>query len=147
MRASENMVPIKKGLWTTLPSGEARLLGSRCPSCGELFFPRKTGGNCTRCQERKLEAVELGPLGRIDSFTAVLQPPAGGFYHGPVPFCYGLIDLDEGLRVETHISGSYEALKHGLRVKLVVETMYTDQEGNHVQVFSFAPLHEQGGAA
>ena len=147
MCASENIVPIKKGLWTTLPSGEARLLGSRCPSCGELFFPRKSNGNCTHCQEQTLEAVELGPLGHIDAYTAVLQPPAGGFYHGVVPYCYGLIALDEGLRVEARISGSYEALKRGLRVKLVTETMWADQEGKHIQAFSFAPLDEQGGAA
>ena len=146
MSAREDVVPVKEGLWRILPSGEARLLGSRCPACGELFFPRKTGGACTHCQADNLEAGELGPLGRIDSFTAVLQPPAGGFYRGPVPYCYGLVDLDEGLRVEAHIGGPHDALKRGLRVRLEVKTLHVDAEGRRVEAFSFAPAAGDGVA-
>ena len=147
MSASANKVPIKEGLWITLESGEPRLLGSRCASCGEFYFPRKTNSGCVRCQEAVLDDVELGPLGHIDAFTAVLQPPAGGFYHGPVPFCYGLVDLDEGIRVETHLGGSFDGLKTGEGVKLVVDTLYTNQEGHQVQTFSFRPYDAQGDAS
>lgn len=136
----DNAVPLRKGLWTVLPSDEPRLLGSRCLSCGEMFFPRRLNSPCTHCSRSELEPVELGPAGSIDSFTAVLQRPAGGYYRGPVPFCYGLIDLDEGLRVEAHIDGSYESLKPGMRVRLAVKTLYEGPDGSQVQTFTFAPV-------
>lgn len=147
MSAMEDVVPIKKGLWSTGPDGQLRLLGSRCAACGELFFPRKNGGACTQCQAATLEPVELGPRGRIDSFTAALQAPAGGFYHGPVPFCYGLIDLDDGLRVEARIVADYADLQRGQRVRLVTEALGTDEEGRRIEAFAFAPVRDEGSAS
>ena len=141
-----DVIPIKKGLWTAGLNGGMRLLGSHCTACGELFFPRKSGG-CTHCQAATLEPVELGPYGRIDSFTAALQPPAGGFYRGPVPFCYGLIDLDDRLRVVSRIVGPHASLRRGQRVELVTEDLCTDKKGRRVQAFSFAPTSDQGVAA
>jgi len=146
MSDGDDVVPIKKGLWSAGPDGGMRLLGSHCLACGELFFPRNTGGVCTHCQAAALEPVELGPYGRIHSFTAALQSPAGGFYRGPVPFCYGLIDLDDGLRVLSRIVGPHASLQRGQRVELVTEDLCTDEQGRRVQAFSFAPTSEAGDA-
>ena len=140
MESGSKKVPFVEGMWTTKPDGGVNLLGSRCPACGELFFPRREKGLCVHCQNLVLEEVELGREGKIAAFTAVLQPPAGGAYFGPVPYNYGLVDLDEGIRVETQIGGSHEKLKVGLRVKLSVEDFYTDKEGNIVQRFIFQPV-------
>lgn len=147
MSEPQDAVPIKKGLWSDEPGVGMRLLGSRCPACGELFFPRKNNGHCTHCQAEALEPIELGPFGRIESFTAALQPPAGGFYRGPVPYCYGLVDLDEGLRVVSRLAGDYAHLRRGMRVTLVTEDLCVDEQGRRVQAFSFAPAKEAGAAA
>ena len=140
MSPGKKRIPFKEEMWTTKPDGEARLLGSKCPSCGELFFPKKDSGICVHCQHAGLEVVELGPFGTIVSYTAVMQPPAGGYYHGQVPYNFGLIDLDDGVRVETHLGGDFEKLKVGMRVKLAIETLYTDEEGTEVQAYRFLPL-------
>ncbi len=145
MSDADDVVSIKKGLWMVCPDGKTRLLGSRCVACGELYFPRKIGGGCTHCQAPTLEPVELGPYGRIDSFTAALQSPAGGFYRGPVPYCYGLIDLDDGLRVVSRIVGEHADLRRGQRVELVTEDLCKDEQGRRVQAFSFAPAAGEGG--
>ncbi len=150
MSVNKGKIPFSQGMWVTKSSGEARLLGSRCLSCKELFFPRKVSGICVHCQQRReLEDVELGPFGKIVSFTEVMQPPAGGHYHGPVPYCYGLIDLNDGVRVEAQLGGDFEKLKVGMKVNLVIEPLYVDSEGNEVQVFRFHPIEEgiiQGGS-
>lgn len=138
----QEAVPVKEGLWTIDPAGGIRLAGSRCADCGELFFPRKPAGPCTHCQGERLHDVALGPWGRIDSFSAVLQPPAGGFYRGPVPYCYGLVDLDEGLRVVSRLRGPHTGLARGMRVRLAVEDLHTDEHGRVVQAFCFEPAQE-----
>jgi len=142
MADEKREIPFYEGMWTTTSAGEARLLGSKCPSCGELFFPRRDDGICVRCQHEELENIEFGTQGRIMTFTSVMLPPAGGYYHGPVPFNFGLIDLDDGVRVESQIGGAFEKLKVGMKVKLVIETLYVDEEGNEVQAYLFQPIKE-----
>ena len=142
MCADKKSIAFKEEMWTIKSDGEARLLGSKCPACGELFFPMKDTGICVHCQHEGLEGVELGPFGRIVSYTAVMQPPAGGYYHGQVPYNFGLVDLDDGVRVETHLGGDFEKLKIGMRVKLAIETLYTDEEGCEVQAYRFLPLED-----
>jgi len=142
MSGDKKRIPIKEKMWITKSNGEARLLGSRCPACGELFFPIKDSGICVHCQHEGLETVELGPFGRIVSYTAAMQPPAGGYYHGPVPYSFGLVDLDDGVRVETHLGGEFEKLKVGMRAQLAIETLYTDEQGNEVQAYCFLPVEE-----
>jgi uncharacterized OB-fold protein len=142
MGAEKKRTALREGMWTTKPDGDARLLGSKCSSCGELFFPKKESGICVHCQHEGLEGVELGPFGRIVSYTAVMQPPAGGYYHGQVPYNFGLVDLDDGVRIETHLGGDFEKLKVGMRVKLAIDTLYTDADGNEVQAYRFLPAEE-----
>lgn len=89
------------------------------------------------CQQKKLEDVELGPWGKIISFTVAMQQPAGGFYRGPVPYAYGLVDLDEELRIQTQFAGDFEKLRLGMTVKLVIETLHEDAEGSEIQIFRF----------
>lgn len=143
MCPQKRTIPIKEGLWIALPSEEIRLLGKRCLSCGEVFPPGRARNFCIRCQQKKLEEIELCPLGRVVSFTVAMQPPAGGFYHGPVPYCYGLVELDDGVRILAGLGRSVEQLGIGMRVKLVIETLYEDQGGNNIQVFRFRPVGQR----
>lgn len=143
-------VPFVPGLWTVQPGGEARLTGSRCRDCGELFFPVKSSGFCPHCYGNRMEEIMLGPVGTLAAYTTVLQPPAGGFYHGPIPFNYGLVDLDEGVRVETHLGGDPASYQVGNRMTLKIEPFYVNEQGEEVEVFRFVPIAEkvqQGGAA
>jgi hypothetical protein len=134
-------IPIAEGLWTT-PSGpdeKPRLIGSKCLSCGELFFPRKKKGLCIHCQQRSLADVVLSGKGKIVSFSVVKQPPAGGFYKGPVPYAYGAVHLPEGLEVQGLFTGDVTGLRVGMDVELVIEKLFEDIEGNEILTYKFMP--------
>jgi uncharacterized OB-fold protein len=142
MSEEKKAIPFHEGMWITGSDGKVKLLGSKCPSCSEVFFPRKINSVCTNCQHEGLENVELSDEGRIKCYTSSMQAPAGGYYHGPVPYHFGLIDLDDGVRVESHIGGVFESLKVGMRVKLAIFTLYTDEGGNQIQAYQFRPADE-----
>jgi uncharacterized OB-fold protein len=71
---------------------EVRLLGSACPRCGAVAFPRREV--CVRCAGPH-EPRELSGAGRLHSWTRVANPPAG--FEGELR--YGCVDLVEGPRV------------------------------------------------
>lgn len=135
-------IPLKKDLWTSAtPDRQPRLKGSRCGNCGEVYFPIKPNGWCVHCQRRSLEEVLLSPRGRISAVTVVAQQPAGGFYHGAVPYAYGLVDMPEGVRVISQItSDNLTSIKVGSEAELVIRPLFEDQEGREVTTFMFTPI-------
>ena len=56
----------------TDPDESPRLLGSRCPACTEVFFPRRQV--CARCLHDGCDDVELGPTGTLWTWTYVRVP-------------------------------------------------------------------------
>lgn len=69
-------------------------LGIRCPTCGKVYVhPRKV---CGECFVEMKDFVEVGPKGKIGTFTilryAFIDPETGE--QKPVPYGYGFIKLD-----------------------------------------------------
>ena len=137
-------IPIEEGLWSFSPeTGRVSLIGSRCCSCDELFFPERKLGICTHCQSRDLERVEFSDRGKICTFTIVYQRPGGGWYKGPVPYAYGVVELPEGIRIMSLLtSKDLDSLDVGMDVSLVVEPLFRDEEGRNVLTYKFKPAHE-----
>ena len=136
-------VPLRKGFWTQPASSEEEphLIGSKCISCGEIFFPRKEKGWCIHCQQKKLEDIELSRRGKIVSFSVVMQQPGGGFYKGPVPYAYGLVSLPEDVMVESlFVENMLDYLAVNGDVELVIERLCDDEEGNEIITFKFKPV-------
>lgn len=130
--------PVKEGLWEIV-GGEPCLLGSECASCGEIFFPKKDKAYCPRCQSRSLKDRRLGREGTVSTFTVVYQPPAGGFYKGPVPYAYGVVCLPEGVNVQTLFTGcDLEKIETGQKMRLVVERL-CDDEAVEIVTYKFTP--------
>lgn len=132
-------VPIEEGYFTVPddPGAPPRLLGSRCPACGEAFFPRRLV--CARCLHEGCDDVELGPTGRIWTWTYVHVPlfakrdrPASGYGVGQV-------DLPEGPRVQAILLGGPGDFAIGMEVELDFETLRTDDDGNEVVIHRFRP--------
>jgi uncharacterized OB-fold protein len=133
-------VPVKEGLWVA-PSHIAekpQLIGSKCPSCGEIAFPKNEV--CVNCQQQTVDEVRLSPRGKIFSLsTVMLQPPR--YYRGPVPYAIGFVELPEGVRVPAlFVNCNPESLKIGMDVELVVQKLFTDEEGNDIMGYGFAPI-------
>lgn len=72
--------------------GVLRLLGSACPRCGAVAFPRRQV--CVRCAGPH-EPKALSGAGRLHSWTRLANPPHG--FEGELR--YGCVDLAEGPRV------------------------------------------------
>ncbi len=117
--------------------GLPHLMASRCNSCRIIFFPPQKF--CSRClSSDNLESVELSSRGTLYSFTVVergsLAPE-----HFQVPFVYGYVDLPEGVRVLAKIlNWEPDTLKIGSPVKMALERIREDEEGNNVVAFRFS---------
>jgi uncharacterized protein len=141
MNDAKRRVPVREGLWSA-PGADGqppRLIGSRCLTCGELFFPKQDTGLCGYCQSRDLEEVRLSPRGKIHAFTIVMQRPPG-YYKAEVPYAIGFVELPEGIRVETLFTGcDPESLRVGMEMEMVVEKLHEDEAGIEVMAYKFRP--------
>ena len=142
--SGKKKIAVEEGLWTnpSIPGEKPRLIGSNCLSCGEIYFPRKKKGLCIHCQQRALEDVLLSGKGKIVSFSVVAQPPAGGFYRGPVPYAYGAVQLPEGVELFSLFTGNLDELRVGMEVEMVVEKLFDDDEGNEITTYKFTPTRK-----
>ncbi len=141
MKEHKKRIPIEEGLWTepSSPGEKAQLIGSRCLSCEELYFPRKKKGLCIHCQKRSLEDIKLSGTGKIASFSVVEKSPAGGFYKGPVPYAYGAVHLREGVVVQSLFEGNLDELHVGMDVEMVIDKLSEDDERNDIMTYKFSP--------
>jgi len=132
-------IPIEPGFFT-IPEqlGDSpRLLGSRCDGCGEVFFPRRVV--CAKCLATSLADCELGPRGRLYTFTWVHVPMFGGGRSDANGYGVGQIDLDEGPRVQSVLSGERDEFSIGMALELGLETLRRTEAGEDVVIFRFAP--------
>lgn len=142
--------PAIEGWFTTGP--EPALIGSRCTGCGSVFFPR-TEGFCRNpvCDSETFDEVELSRRGRVWSYTdAQYQPPPPYIsVSDPFePFALAAVELPEGLVVLGQVAAGYGVadLRVGQEAELVVETLYTDDEGERT-VWRWKPVVEMGEEA
>jgi len=133
-----------EGWFTTDP--EPALIGHRCPACATVAFPRP-GLGCPNpaCPSDELEPTLLSRRGRIWSYTdARYQPPPPYVVPGEehVPFCIAAVELPaERLVVLGQVVAgvSVDDLRIGQEVEVVVDTLFTDDQGDH-QVWKWRPV-------
>jgi uncharacterized OB-fold protein len=107
--------PVREDLF-----GDAGLLGGRCSACGALQFPRREV--CPACQHEAVEPLTLATTGAVFTYTVVRAAPPG--YLGETPYAFGVVALDDGLRVTTTITADdLETLQIGDRVAFEVITL------------------------
>ena len=137
-------VAIEAGFFT-IPDdpGEApRLLGSRCQSCGEVFYPRRVV--CAKCLHEGCDDVELGPRGTLHTWTYVHVPLFAKKDGSVDSYGVGQIDLPEGPRVQAILVGGPDDFAIGMELELELESLGPDKQGNDVVIYRFRPI---GGAA
>jgi uncharacterized OB-fold protein len=141
-------VPAVEGWFTT--DEEPRLLGTRCTSCGTVFFPAAEG-LCRNpdCRGREFEPVSLSRTGTVWSYTdAQYQPPPPYLPRGEDyrPFALAAVELAaEQLVVLGQVADGYgvEDLSVGAPVELVVEPLYEIDGVEHL-IYRWKPV---GGGA
>ena len=134
-------VPIRPGYFTIPedPSSPPRLLGTRCRSCREHFFPRRAV--CAQCLSQDTEDCELSSEGTLYSFTFVPFPLFGStnmeHFGG---YGVGQVDLPEGPRIQAPLAGQQEEFRVGQRLRLELEKLREDDQGRDVMIIRFRPV-------
>ena len=135
--AERKQVPIK-GARLRLGDSPA-LLGSRCPGCGEHFYPPRYV--CLNCYYEGLKEVPLSTRGELYSFT-IARVALPGTLMTP-PYVIAQVRLTEGVQVATVLTDiDPETARIGMPLELVVEKASVDSEGNDVMTFKFRPAKE-----
>jgi uncharacterized OB-fold protein len=113
------------------------LLGQRCTGCGRVAFPPNPYG-CEACgaEPAALEPRELAGAGELAAFATVHLHAGKGI---DAPFTVGLVVLDDGPAVRATLTcRTDEGLAIGDRVKSVLVSQGTDEEGNETVELRFA---------
>ncbi len=144
MSAAKKIVPAVEG-WFTLDESKPRLLGTRCKKCRTYFFPREqTFCRNPGCGGTELEEAMLSDHGKLWSFTDNhYAPPAPYISSTPfVPYVIAAVELAaEKMVVLGQVAGGFGVgdLKAGIEMKLVLDTLYEDDESRYV-VWKWQPV-------
>ena len=144
--ATTSMTPAVDG-WFTTGTLEPALLGTRCVQCRTVFFPRESAF-CRNpaCTSEAFDEVELSRRGRVWSYTdARYQPPPPYIPRTDPyePFALAAVELEaEGIVVLGQVADGYgvDDLTVGTPVELVVEPLYTDDDGTERSIWRWKPV-------
>jgi uncharacterized OB-fold protein len=133
---TKSRVPAIEGWFTT--DAEPVLLGTRCTTCGTVFFPRAEGFcRNPECDGSELEDARLSRTGTIWSFTdARYKPPPPYIAADPYePFALAAVELAaEQMVVLGQVADGVkvEDLRAGQQVELVVDTLFEDEDNEYL---------------
>ena len=130
-------------IWTW-PEEPVQLIGSRCGACGATTFPRQR--RCPRCSKPAMNDLLLPRSGKLSAWTTQGFPPKLPYAGGQTaetfePFGVGLVALGDVVQVEGRLTENDPAKLHiGLEVELRAVPFYTDENGDEILTFAFAPV-------
>lgn len=102
------------------PSEKPHLIGNKCRSCGEMFFPSRVC--CRHCSSEDMEEILFNPIGKLYSFTTLRVKTPHSIV--PVPYMVGLVELEGGEKVRTLLTDcDQSSLEIGMAMELVIETI------------------------
>ncbi len=121
---------------------EEKLMGSKCQKCGALYVPPRP--ICIKCHSTEMKWVEMKGNGRLAAFTSIAVGPPFMIKEGydrKHPYVSGVVELEEGARVDARIEGldgnKPEAIKVGR--PLVVEFLHRGEGENSKTFLAFKP--------
>ena len=118
-------------------SPEPALEGSRCPQCGDTFYPPRVV--CLNCRHEGLEAVALSRRGVLHTFTIARMALPGTLVQAP--YVIAQVKLPEGVMIATVLTDvDPESVRIGMPLEIVVDKAMTDAEGRDVMAFKFRPV-------
>lgn len=126
-------VPVKEGTFIETSNGGA-LLGNKCRSCGQIFFPKAQF--CLNCFQEDVEEIILNRRGRLYSYVIAHMPST----HFEPPYAAGYVDLPEGVRVFAPLKMlEGRPFKVGMEMEVVIEKLW--QEGDKEVIgYRFRPV-------
>jgi uncharacterized protein len=110
------------------------LNAARCRHCGALYLPPRPV--CPACQQDVMDITTVTGKGKLVAFTVITTPPplmAEEGYGRDKPYCCGVVELEEGVKVTARILGTDtknpEAIKIGTPVVMEFqETLHNGEK-------------------
>lgn len=127
-------IPLRKDLFVESAEG-VKLLGNKCKSCGQIFIP-KAEAFCLNCCQNELTDVQLGPRGKLYSFTTSGVPAM----HYKPPYLVGYVVFDNEVRV----FGQLEALpdkpfRIDMEMELFIDKLWEEAD-KEIIGYKFKPV-------
>ncbi|SHO43838.1 Uncharacterized OB-fold protein, contains Zn-ribbon domain [Desulfopila aestuarii DSM 18488] len=124
--------------WST---GEVRLMGAKCNSCGTYFFPKEHYQHRPDCSREGVEDVLFPKKGKLASYTIQYYPCPAPFKteNKITPYGIGLVEFENekiqitGIITETDL----KTLKIGMEMETTILEMFTNEEKQQVVTWAF----------
>ena len=98
---------------------ERKLMAAECKQCGTVFIPPKPV--CTSCFSKELRWIQLEAKGKLVTYTVIHVAPEQ--FQPIAPYAYGILELENGLRLPGMIKGiELENLEIGTNLKVDFDT-------------------------
>jgi len=108
---------------------EEKLMGSKCRNCGSLFVPPRP--MCINCRESDVEWIEMSGKGKLAGFTCITIGPSfmrAEGYDRKNPYCVGVVELQEGARVDARIENVDPSAPETIKVGMPVRVKFLHRE-------------------
>ena len=109
---------------------EEKLMGSRCKKCGNLFVPPRP--ICIDCRSSEMEWEQMSGNGNLAAFTCIAIGTAAMIAEGydrKNPYISGVVELEEGARVDARIEGLDGNKPEEIQVGMPLVVKYLHREG------------------
>jgi uncharacterized protein len=117
--------PTSKPFWDAASKGA--LSYPYCQACSTWFTYMRPW--CPRCLHQPLGLAPVSGRGTVHAVTVVHRPPSPAFAQH-VPYAFVLVDLEEGIRVVTMVTGCDPLdVRPGLSVEAVIDQPAQDEDG------------------
>jgi uncharacterized OB-fold protein len=106
-----------------------KLMGSQCNQCNTTYVPpRKL---CIKCNSTDLKWVEMAGNGKIAAFSCIgvgTTFMADKGYSMKKPYCFSVIELDEGPMVSGQLIGVDESKPETIKIGTPVKVSFIETE-------------------
>ena len=110
---------------------EGRLVAQRCNGCGQLRHPPRP--MCPHCHSLEFEVIPLSGRGSLYSYAILHHPQHPAFDY---PVTAALVDLEEGIRLVSNLSG---VERNDIEIGMELEVVFAPTE-NGAAVPAFRPV-------
>lgn len=141
---SKERVPAIEGWFAEDPA--PHLVGSRCTTCGTVFFPQMSFF-CRNpdCEGTTFEVAALSRTGTLWSYTDAAYQPPPPFVPATEPyqpFSIAAVELDDEQMVvlgQVVAGWSADDLHVGMEMELVIDKLFEDDEHEY-QIWKWQPI-------
>lgn len=134
-KTEKKQLPLHRGLFHVPddPNQKPYLTSQRCKACGTYFYSGRK--NCLNCGAEPMEVVPLSGRGKLFTYTIARKQLPGALMQ--VPFGIAIVEMEEGVHVQSVVDKDYENLKVGMEMEVYFEKMAEDKEGNDLLAYKF----------